>query len=67
MTHRLLAEMLAVQRSTITLTARMMNTAGLIRHERGSITVLDKAGLEDLTCECYGVIKRVYDEAHSTS
>ena len=66
-THRLLAEMLAVQRSTITLTARMMNTAGLIRHERGSITVLDKAGLEDLTCECYGVIKRVYDEAHSTS
>jgi CRP-like cAMP-binding protein len=66
-THRAIAEMLGVQRSTITLTARMMNTAGLIRHERGSITVLDRGGLEDLTCECYGVIKRVYDEAHSTS
>jgi CRP-like cAMP-binding protein len=65
-THRALAEMLAVQRSTITLTARMMNKAGLIRHERGSITVLDRDGLEDLTCECYGVIKRVYDEAHVT-
>ena len=64
-THRTLAEMLAVQRSTITLTARMMNTAGLIRHERGSITVLDRGGLEELTCECYGIIRRVYDEAHS--
>jgi hypothetical protein len=43
----------------------MMSTAGLIRHERGSITILDRSGLEDLTCECYGIIKHVYDEAHS--
>ena len=64
-THRALAEMLAVQRSTITLTARMMDTAGLIRRERGSITILDRGGLEEVTCECYGIIKRVYDEAHS--
>lgn len=64
-THRALAEMLAVQRSTITLVARMMNNAGLIRPERGSITILDRGGLEDLTCECYGIIKRVYDYAHS--
>jgi len=64
-THRALAEMLAVQRSTITLTARMMNEAGLIRHERGSITILDRGSLEEVTCECYGIIKRVYDEAHS--
>lgn len=63
-THRALAEMLAVQRSTITLTARMMDTAGLIRRERGSIAILDRAGLEELTCECYGIIKGVYDEAH---
>ena len=64
-THQALAEMLAVQRTTITLVARMMSTAGLIRRERGSITVLDRAGLEDVTCECYGIIKQVYDEAHS--
>jgi CRP-like cAMP-binding protein len=66
-THRALAEMLAVQRSTITLTARMMNAAELIRLERGSITVLDREGLQELTCDCYGIIRRVYDEAHSTS
>jgi CRP-like cAMP-binding protein len=64
-THRALADMLAVQRTTITLVSRMMSRAGLIRHERGSITVLDRGGLEELTCECYGIIKRVYDEAHS--
>jgi CRP-like cAMP-binding protein len=66
-THRAIAEILAVQRSTITLVARMMNTAGLIRHERGSITILDRDGLEELTCECYGIIKRVYDEAHAAN
>jgi CRP-like cAMP-binding protein len=64
-THQALADILAVQRSTITLTARMMDTAGLIHRERGSITVLDRGGLEELTCECYGIIKRVYDEAHA--
>ena len=64
-THRALADMLAVQRTTITLVLRMMSSAGLIRHERGSIAILDRSGLEELTCECYGIIKRVYDEAHS--
>jgi CRP-like cAMP-binding protein len=64
-THRALAELLGVQRPTVTLTVRMMDAAGLIRLKRGSIEVLNRSGLEELTCECYGIIKRTYDEAHT--
>ncbi len=35
--------------------------AGLIRHARGRITVLDRAGLEQRACECYGVVSNEYD------
>jgi DNA-binding transcriptional regulator YhcF (GntR family) len=62
-THHAMAEMLGVQRPTITLTARMMQTAGLIDYRRGTVTVLERAGLQTLVCECYGIIKRAYDQA----
>mgnify|MGYP005609546207 CR=1 FL=1 len=35
--------------------------AGLIRYTRGRITVLDRAGLEQRSCECYAVVKKEYD------
>ena len=38
-----------------------LQQAGLIRYARGRITVLDRAGLEERTCECYAVVKREYD------
>jgi hypothetical protein len=38
-----------------------LQEAGLIRYARGRITVLDRAGLEKRTCECYGVVKKEYD------
>jgi CRP-like cAMP-binding protein len=64
-THRGLAELLAVQRTTITPAARAMDDAGFIRLQRGSITVLDRGGLEGLACECYRIIRRTYDEVHA--
>ena len=60
LTHEFLAEMLGVQRSTVSVVTRTLQTAGLIRQSRGGITVLDRAGLEETTCECYGRIRRLY-------
>jgi CRP-like cAMP-binding protein len=60
LTHEFLAEMLGVQRSTVSVVTRTLQTAGLIRQSRGGITVIDRAGLEDMSCECYGRIRRIY-------
>ena len=60
LTHEFLAEMLGVQRSSVSVVTRTLQTAGLIRQSRGSITVTDRAGLEETTCECYGKIRGVY-------
>jgi hypothetical protein len=60
LTHEFLAEMLGVQRSSVSVVTRTLQTAGLIRQSRGSITVTDRAGLEEAACECYGRIRRVY-------
>ena len=60
LTHEFLAEMLGVQRSTVSTVARSLQEAGLIRQSRGGITVIDRAGLEETTCECYGRIQRIY-------
>jgi hypothetical protein len=38
-----------------------LQKAGLIRYGKGRITVLDRAGLEKLTCDCYAVVKKEYD------
>jgi CRP-like cAMP-binding protein len=60
LTHEFLAEMLGVQRSTVSVVTRTLQTAGLIQQRRGSITVTDRAGLEEAVCECYGRICRTY-------
>lgn len=61
LTHEFLAEMLGVQRSTVTIAMRTLQTAGLIRQERGGITVIDRAGLEKAACECYGTVRRTFE------
>jgi CRP-like cAMP-binding protein len=61
MTQDLIANMLGVRREGVTEGAVRLQKAGLIRYSRGHIKVLDRAGLEARTCECYGVVKREYD------
>jgi CRP-like cAMP-binding protein len=61
MTQELISNMLGVRREGVTEAAQKLQTAGLIRYARGHITVLDRAGLERRTCECYGVVKKEYD------
>ena len=53
--------MLGVRREGVTEAAGHLHEAGLIRYHRGHITVLDRAGLEKRTCECYAVVKREYE------
>ena len=57
MTQELVASMLGVRREGITGAAGSLQDAGFIRYRRGHITVLDRAGLEARSCECYAVVK----------
>jgi CRP-like cAMP-binding protein len=61
MTQELIANMLGVRREGVTEAALALQAAGLIRYTRGHITVLDRAGLQARTCECYAVVKNEYD------
>ena len=60
MTQELIANMLGVRREGVTEAAGNLQRAGLIRYQRGRISVLDRAGLEQRTCECYAVVKKEY-------
>jgi CRP-like cAMP-binding protein len=60
MTQELIANMLGVRREGVTEAALKLQRDGLIRYSRGHITVLDRAGLEARTCECYEVVRKEY-------
>ncbi len=59
-TQELIANMLGVRREGITEAAGNLQRAGLISYRRGHISVLDRSGLESLTCECYCVVKKEF-------
>jgi CRP-like cAMP-binding protein len=61
LTHEFLAEMLGVQRSTISSVTRALQDAGLIKQGRGSITIIDRAGLEAAACECYDTVRQSFE------
>ena len=60
LTQDYLAEMLGVQRTTVSLIAGKVQQAGLIRYRRGVIEILDRAGLERASCECYAAVRDHY-------
>lgn len=57
LTQEFLAEMLGVRRPGVTVAMGILEKAGLIAHGRGNITVVDRAGLERASCECYAGIR----------
>jgi CRP-like cAMP-binding protein len=56
-TQNLLAEMLGVQRPTVTNAARELERAGLIRRGRRQVMILDRQGLLEESCECYQLVR----------
>ncbi|MBM1175370.1 Crp/Fnr family transcriptional regulator [Microvirga arabica] len=62
LTHEFLAEMLGVQRSTVSTILHGFQTRGLIQQSRGSITVVNRSGLEQAACECYGALRERYEK-----
>jgi CRP-like cAMP-binding protein len=61
MTQELIANMLGVRREGVTEAAGKLQADRLIRYQRGRITVLDRAGVESRSCECYQVVKKECD------
>jgi CRP-like cAMP-binding protein len=61
MTQELIADMLGVRREGVTEAAGKLQKLGVIRYARGQITVLDRPQLEQLSCECYGAVKKETD------
>jgi CRP-like cAMP-binding protein len=61
LTQEFLAMMLGVQRTGVTAAAGVLQRNGLIRYKRGNVTMIDRQGLKDRSCECYGVSKKEFD------
>jgi CRP-like cAMP-binding protein len=62
LTQEFLAELLGIQRPSVTIVARTLQKAGLIRYSRGLIAITDRAGLEAAACECYAMVRAAMNE-----
>jgi len=61
LTHEFLAQMLGVRRATVGDVAAELQAAGVIRYSRGTLTILDRAALQERACECYRIIRDEYE------
>jgi CRP-like cAMP-binding protein len=59
--HAYLASMLGVHRPAVTLAVGALQKQGLIRYRRGLMCLVDRAGLEAATCECYHLVRQQFD------
>jgi CRP-like cAMP-binding protein len=69
LTHHFLSQMLGVNRSTVSTTAGCLQIAGLIEYRRGKVRILNRKGLEKVSCECYQTMRdrlQAWDEEVST-
>ena len=62
LTQEFLGQMLGVRRTTVTIAARLLQSAGMIRYRRGLVHILDRPALEEIACECYAVVRHNIDQ-----
>ncbi|MEJ0018484.1 MAG: Crp/Fnr family transcriptional regulator [Acetobacteraceae bacterium] len=65
LTQEFLSEMLGVQRTTVTLLARQLQDAGLIRYRHGRVEIVDRRGIEQKACECYSTVRSQMERVFS--
>ena len=61
LTHEVMSIMLGVRRAGVSVAASELRKANLIDYQRGLIRIVDRSGLEAVTCECYGVVRKAFD------
>lgn len=59
LTQAFLADMIGSQRTTVTEVAGALETEGVVEHERGTVHILNRSGLENISCECYWVTRKL--------
>ncbi|HEX6100086.1 MAG TPA: Crp/Fnr family transcriptional regulator [Thermoanaerobaculia bacterium] len=62
MTQQFLGQMLGARTASVNEAVQKLEAAGVIGHRRQEITILDREGLERMACECYGIVRRVYEQ-----
>jgi CRP-like cAMP-binding protein len=61
LTQEILAQMIGAGRPSVSITLGSLQSAGLIRANRGEITILNRAAMEATSCECYQVVREALD------
>ena len=61
MTHEFLGQMLGVRRASVSVTAAVLQKAGIIQYNRGKMTIIDRPQMENIACECHEIIKTEFD------
>ncbi|MGB7086607.1 MAG: Crp/Fnr family transcriptional regulator [Phormidesmis sp.] len=61
LTHEFMAKMLGIRRSSVTVSAGILQQAGMIRYTRGRLAILDRGKLEESACECYRLVQSEYN------
>ena len=67
LTQEFLSQMLGVRRTSVSLVANTLQSAGLIHYNRGHIKITNAVGLRDAACECYETVKKNYDRLLNNS
>jgi len=62
LTQEFLSHMLGVPRTSVTAVARLLQEQGLIKYRRGKIVIINRAGLETHSCECYRLVRNEIEQ-----
>lgn len=64
LTHEMVANMIGTRRAGVTVALLALRQLGLISASRGQVTILNRKGLENSACECYGIIRDEYRQLY---